>query len=889
MMDIGSGLAGLALLGGDSRALTSATNAAVESSAVRAARAQFVLPATTPPWNAAMSAVPGGQVDAIRTMRSIIDAPLAGTRALPKDVQTAFTTWKAVDRLRLLAESAARPATTASERARLQTSFAKGLGDLEAFMGTAPSDKLQLAFAQPVRRVSSVGIGPGTGGFTVSVSGKGVVAQRDQILSHLSGTEQFRVSLERGSAVDSVVVDLASLPEPPTLDSVAALINQAIAAIPYRNAQGQVVTQPDGTPEPKWKVAFEPVKTKDGWAMSINRQGSEAISIDQVDAPDALLVAAGQTGLETPTAARVLRLDDPAGAMDRHSIATITSTDRLGGKPVATTSAAIASDAQGYGYVVGTAAGDLDGQRTAGSQDLYLSKLDSLGNVVWQRLLGAADSASGAAVSVAPDGAIVVAGTVDGQFGGASADSDMLVTRFDANGDEQFSTRIHGAGADRATSIAVSGDGAIFVGGQAAAGAGSAFVARLDGEGHVTQRQRLDGPADSSVTAMAIDGAGRLAVLRDAGGAAQLRLLDPATMTDAAPAIDLGQADARALAVGPDGTIAVAGATLAALPGDQVNALSGGRDGFVARVAPDTGQLAVTYLGSTASDQIDSLIYSGDRLYAGGRTAGALSGARRGAVDGFVARIDPASGAVERVDQFGQPTQRTEPVRLAVSAGGSDNKVAALGFARGLITPPPTPGLIDGTSLREGDAFSIRVNGGAVRTVSIGADETVQQLADRLRRIVRASGTVTTPRTAAGTSLALSPKPGNDIELIAGPAGRDALEKLGLPAARVSGMAPIAKNAPVVRPGGSFGLGLDPALSIADAKRASAALGRLKSAASIAQTGYRSLYWDDSKAALVDGSGKGKRASTAREDAQRASYQAALNRLGSPSTTIIGL
>jgi len=888
MMNISSGLAGINLLGGDtSWYSTSGAGLTIESKAVREAKAQFTLPETTPPWReAGATGSISTQIAAIRRLATIVDKPLTGVRALPTDVQTAFTTWKALDRLNVLATTAAKPGLSATERGQLAATFTKGLADLQTYMGTAPSDKLEMSFGQPVRRAESAVVAPGTGGLSVSVTGKGVVAKRDEVLSQMSGTERFRVTLERGSSVDTVVIDLGSLPEPPTLDSVANLVNQAIANIPMRDTGGNVVLNTDGTPVPKWKVAFEPQKTEeDGWAMAINRQGLESVSIDQVDAPDALIVATGRTGLETPTAARVLRIDDPQAAMTNKTLATIEAKDRLTTKAVATTTDAVATDADGFAYVVGTASGDLDELRAAGTQDLYLTKMDSIGNVVWQRALGAADSASGAAVTVAENGDVVVAGTVSGSFDGTSADADMLVARYGKNGDEMFASRIRSAGEDRATSIAIADDGAILVGGRAGQGGGDAFVARLNGTGAVTQRVKLPGAGDESITAMAMTADGRLAALTKEGATSKLRFLDPANPATELSSVDLGTADARAIAIAPDGSIAIGGTTLAALPGTQVNGITGGRDGFVARLASDGSGMAVTYLGTAGNEQVDSLAFANGKLYVGGRTTGDLGGTRSGPTDGFVARVDPVGGVVEKITQFGQPTLRTEPVRVAASEGGT-SKVEALGLGRGVATPDGSLKLTTGSSLRAGDSFQMRIAGGVVRTITIGKDETLATLADKVRKITGSKALVTTPKKDDGAMLRVSPKAGIDIEFIAGPAGRDALEKLGLPAARVSGMDPIDKNAPRVRPGGSFGLGLNPALSIADPKSATAALAKLKSALSMSQTSYRSLYWDDTKQAMVEGSRKG--GSTAREQAQMANYQAAVSRLTSGPSTSIG-
>ena len=162
MMNINSGLAGLALLGGNSSLFSFGSGGLsgglkIESRAVRNAREQFTLPETTPPWKMATATKSlYTQVEDVMRMRTVIDKPAGGARTLPDDVQTAFTAYKALDRLRALAELAAKPGAGESNRADYDKVFSKGLVDLENFLSTAPSDKLSLAFDQPVR--SSQGI-----------------------------------------------------------------------------------------------------------------------------------------------------------------------------------------------------------------------------------------------------------------------------------------------------------------------------------------------------------------------------------------------------------------------------------------------------------------------------------------------------------------------------------------------------------------------------------------------------------------------------------------------------------------------------------------------------------------------------------------------------------
>src|SRR3546814_8902072 len=65
-----------------------------------------------------------------------------------------------------------------------------------------------------------------------------------------------------------------------------------------------------------------------------------------------------------------------------------------------TTSNAVAVDGDGFTYVVGTTTGDLGLNRGDGDQDLFLTKMDSEGEVVWQRLLGAAGATEGTAIAI---------------------------------------------------------------------------------------------------------------------------------------------------------------------------------------------------------------------------------------------------------------------------------------------------------------------------------------------------------------------------------------------------------------------------------------------------------------------------------------------------------
>lgn len=891
-------LTGLSLLSGSNQ-FWGLSGAAIESRAVRIAKAQFTTPATTPPWKEAPTKLPvSSQVSAIKRLDTIIDKPVTGVGALPPDVQTSFTTYKALDRLRLLAGAAALATTSAFERSSLATSFEKGLADLQTFLATAPSDKVKLAFEQPTRRADSIAVPPTTA--PTKVLGAGVLDTRDAPLPGLTGNEVFSITLSKYNITETVTVDLSTTPQPPTLDSVAQAINAAVAAVPMLDANGNPVLDAQGNPTPRWATRMSVDKGTGKWGFAVEGAGVEKIAIDQVGAKDALFVATGQSATAA-NAVQVVRYDDPAGALTRRLLGTVTAVDRLateaaelvtppkpatgGTTPVPSdvlapiTSRAVATDAQGFSYVVGTTKGDLGSNLSDGEDDLFLTKLDSEGKVVWQRTLGTAGSAEGAAVSIAADGDIVVAGTVTGSAAGSTG--DMLVARFDSNGDEKFATTIRTVGDDVANAVTVGADGSIYVGGRTASGGGEAFVARLDAGGVLRERRTIDGGGVDAVQALAVDQSGALLVLGRENGHATVRRLDSAALSTDLGQIDLGAAEARAITVADDGSIVVAGATSSALSGTQVNAMAGGRDGFVARIDAGLSGASVTYIGTQGDEQIDSVTLMNGAIYVGGRTTGDLNATRRGTTDGFITRIDASSGAIQGGTQFGQGGLRTEPVRISAAKGGA-SVLGAIGLHRGVLNPDKPAELVTQTSLRAGDEFSLRVDGGSVRKIVIEAGDTLLTLADRIRRLTGSKAVITTPKVGEGNGLRIEAKPGSSIELIAGADGKDALVKLGIEPARLTAPTPIAGNAPRVRPGGSYGLALSEAMNLFTAKDAAVALKRVEDAISMTQTAYRSLYWDDAKAALVDGVTTGGGSTYMQK--QLGQYQAALSRLSSTST-----
>jgi len=232
-ININNGLIGLSILGGaSSYSALSSSLASMESAAVLKAKKAFTtaLPSTTPPWQEDADTRPvSAQILAIKKMLSIVDTKKDGSLEDLPDVQTAFTTYKALDRLRILAESAAKASTSSSERASLQKAFAQGLRDLQSFLGSADSDLVTLNFGTQTSNAKSVAVKAGNSSGTVV--GEGVSKTRDAALAGMTGDEVLQIKLTRGSTTETVTVDLSQTTKPPTLDSVAAALNAAIAGV----------------------------------------------------------------------------------------------------------------------------------------------------------------------------------------------------------------------------------------------------------------------------------------------------------------------------------------------------------------------------------------------------------------------------------------------------------------------------------------------------------------------------------------------------------------------------------------------------------------------------------------------------------------------------------
>jgi uncharacterized delta-60 repeat protein len=138
----------------------------------------------------------------------------------------------------------------------------------------------------------------------------------------------------------------------------------------------------------------------------------------------------------------------------------------------------------------------------AGSYDLLILKLDSSGNIQWERTYGGSGSDFGISIHTTSDGGYIVAGFTD-SFG---ADlHDFWILKLDSSGNIQWQKTYGGIGNDRATSIQPTHDGGYIVaGGTDSFGAGlrDFWILKLDSSGNIQWQKTYGGTGNDRATSI---------------------------------------------------------------------------------------------------------------------------------------------------------------------------------------------------------------------------------------------------------------------------------------------------------------------------------------------------------------------------------------------------
>jgi Beta-propeller repeat len=172
----------------------------------------------------------------------------------------------------------------------------------------------------------------------------------------------------------------------------------------------------------------------------------------------------------------------------------------------------VATDGNRNIYVVGGTTASIDGQRSNGLQDAFITKFSANGTAIWTRLIGAIGDDGATGVGVDSSNNAYVAGYACGQnqnLGGKTIRGacDMFVTKFNAGGARQWLQLIGTDGLETAGGLAVSANGTLAIAGttngnfspEAFNGDQTGFVAKLDSSGNTQWLRSFGGSSNPQI------------------------------------------------------------------------------------------------------------------------------------------------------------------------------------------------------------------------------------------------------------------------------------------------------------------------------------------------------------------------------------------------------
>ncbi|HQW03276.1 MAG TPA: SBBP repeat-containing protein, partial [Saprospiraceae bacterium] len=200
---------------------------------------------------------------------------------------------------------------------------------------------------------------------------------------------------------------------------------------------------------------------------------------------------------------------------------------------------AVMTDDSGHVYTTGSFEGfaDLDPGPafnvflSAGDADVFVSKLDRDGQMLWAFTFGGNTEDYGEALSIDADGNVYVAGyfngTADFEPGSGTTnltsvgDYDAFLCKFDADGNFQWAIRLGGTSADQVSDMAVDTAGNILLAGQfsgtadfdpgagnlnlTSAGGNDIFVVKLNDAGELVWASQFGNSGNDLARGVAID------------------------------------------------------------------------------------------------------------------------------------------------------------------------------------------------------------------------------------------------------------------------------------------------------------------------------------------------------------------------------------------------
>ncbi len=321
----------------------------------------------------------------------------------------------------------------------------------------------------------------------------------------------------------------------------------------------------------------------------------------------------------------------------------------------------VAVDAAGNAFICGATEGNLDGIN-AGSHDAFLAKYNSDGNLLWTQQLGTSSADHAASVAVDGAGNAFISGSTGGDLGGTNAGGDdAFLTKYNSDGNLQWTQQLGTSTIDWALSVAVDGAGNAFISGFTAwnlagtnAGYEDAFLAKYNSDGNLQWTRQMGTSSTDYSFSVAVDNAGNAFISGSTEGdldgvnAGYWDAFVTKYDTDGnvvwtrqlgSPSLDFSSS----VAVDGSGDVFIVGDT----EGDLGGVNAGGRDVFLAKYDSAGNLLWTEQLGTSSGESTWCVDVDGTgNVYISGYTTGSLGGTNAGKGDAFLIKYEvpePAS------------------------------------------------------------------------------------------------------------------------------------------------------------------------------------------------------------------------------------------------------
>ncbi|MDR2354519.1 MAG: hypothetical protein LBF22_15460 [Deltaproteobacteria bacterium] len=159
------------------------------------------------------------------------------------------------------------------------------------------------------------------------------------------------------------------------------------------------------------------------------------------------------------------------------------------------------------GYIIAGNSDSKDGdvKRNHGKVDYWILKLDSLGTLQWQKSLGGSRWDYAHSIQQTSDGGYIISGiseSNDGDVTGNHGDGDYWIVKLDSQGNIQWQKSLGGSKHDLASSIQQTSDGGYIIAGRSESNDGDVtgnhgkfdyWIVKLQGQENVQKRQSIMG------------------------------------------------------------------------------------------------------------------------------------------------------------------------------------------------------------------------------------------------------------------------------------------------------------------------------------------------------------------------------------------------------------